>query len=166
MSADKEVHPLTTKLIELGITIQCSNLRPGVDMPDGEIPHWPHIAYDVKLKRGEDLVWSGPYKLGIGHVDGIPLGRTAKDKAEWAANTAFAQNVEPELSQVFHSILMDGSAWFDRNSFGDWCDEFGYSDDSIKAKAIFDQCVIIGQELEHNLGSELIATLRELASDY
>jgi hypothetical protein len=166
MKTNAEVHPLTAKLIELGITIHSSNLRPGVEPAVGGSNEWPHIAYDVKLKRGEAIVWSGPYKLGIGHVEGIAIGKTAQQKAEWAANTAFIQNVEPELADVFHSILLDGSAWFDRSTFKDWCAEFGYSDDSIKAKATFDTCVEIGQELEHNLTQEELSALRELASNF
>ena len=168
MKTDKEVHPLTAKLIELGITIESSEPRAGVEPRFGDIPAWPHIAYDVKLKRGMEprAIWSGPYKLGIGHVDGTPAGKTAMEKAEWAANKALAQVVVPELADVFHSLLLDGSAWFDRLTFKDWCAEFGYSDDSIMADATFHKCVAIGQDLEESISKEDLATLRELASDY
>lgn len=47
----------------LGLSLQCSPPSGGVD---GE--SWPHIAYAVTLTRNGKAVWSGPYRLGIGHV--------------------------------------------------------------------------------------------------
>jgi hypothetical protein len=38
--------------------------------------------------------------------------------------------------------------------FSDWCSDFGCSDDSIKAKAIYEQCIEQGMLMKAWLGSE------------
>lgn len=46
---------------------------------------------------------------------------------------------KPTVADVLHSLFMDASA-ADYN-FSDWCDEFGYSDDSIKALNMYKTCL-------------------------
>lgn len=49
-------------LERFGLSIQSSAPLGGVD------DKWPHIHYAVTLARNGKVFWSGPYKLGIGHV--------------------------------------------------------------------------------------------------
>lgn len=53
-------------LAGMGITIESSSPSAGLDGSGGNA--WAHIAYAVTLKRSGRVVWSGPYKLGVGHV--------------------------------------------------------------------------------------------------
>lgn len=46
----------------------------------------------------------------------------------------------PDLQDVFHCLLSDSSA-IDAGGFEDWCSDYGYNSDSIKAKATYDACV-------------------------
>lgn len=45
----------------------------------------------------------------------------------------------PELDDVLYSLYLDASS-VDGYTFADWADDFGYSDDSIKAREIYFVC--------------------------
>lgn len=197
MKTDKEVHPLTAKLIELGVAIECSPPIGGVDEPDKKGERgWPHIAYAVTVARNGKALWSGPYKLGTGHVkwpdenelhtskyigmmgreEAINAARLKKgrpnarllpnDEARAAGGLAFKQAVKPSMADVMHSLILDGSCHFDGETFSGWCANYGHSDDSIKARDMFEVCEGIGKKIRKAFTPDEIATLRELASDY
>ncbi len=157
------------------------------------LPGWPCIAYTCELLDARRrVIWSGPYRLGVGHVkfpkrfEEYPVGITTDemyclnairmkpgaqiaDKQLWAdtaAKLAKAQEVTPKLEDVCHSLLSDGSAFFDGQRFEDWAGDFGYSSDSIKAKETFETCDRIGRDLARALSRDELAGLREWASNY
>ena len=70
----------------------------------------------------------------------------------------------PDLADVFHSLLMDSNA-IDSGGFEDWCAEYGYSADSIKARAMFDSCIDTALKLRGAFGESTLAQLRELFAD-
>lgn len=176
-----------------GLSLQCSPPRPGVDSEHSGAA-WPHIAYTVTILRNGREVWSGPYKLGVGHVKpGKPrvtmYGPTPftveeesllttwqykphaqfLSKELWssvAAKLAVAQKVAPKLADVVHSLISDGSAYFDGQSFEEWAGDLGYDSDSRKAEETFRTCDAIGRKLQCALGRELVEKLREAAHDY
>ena len=63
--------------------------------------------------------------------------RTRNLVASTAAKLAKAQQVTPKLDDVLHSLLSDGSAYFDAQLFEDWAADLGYDPDSRKAEAIW-----------------------------
>lgn len=66
----------------------------------------------------------------------------------------------PKLEEVLNCLFMDAEA---RNScFEDWCSDFGYSDDSIKAKNIYDSCVQNGIKLKSSLGDKYHEIKKEI----
>lgn len=169
----------------LGITLESSSPLGGVD---GD---WPHIGYQCRIARNGREVWSGPYKLGIGHVQIVDPYKTRtsallsvdeknmlsamarrpgaqfRDKKLQAfacAKLAFVQKVTPKLPDVLHSLLMDGAA-IDQ-TFEDWCAELGYSDDSIKARDTFEQCERIGKSLARAFTRAELDELREAFQGY
>lgn len=176
-------------LERFGLSIQSSPPVGGVD------DTWPHIAYAVTLARKGKAFWTGPYKLGIGHVkipkppagggqwmwkfhlsrdeEGMLYAMNGRphanftDKALQAslcAKLAVAQKVSPTLPHVLHSLLMDSSATGE--TFSDWCANYGYSDDSIKALETYQACVKIGQTLSKAFTPAELSELREIFSDY
>lgn len=193
---------LATLAASLGFTLESSRPTAGVDTdngPDGKPVNWPHIRYTVTLSRNGRAIWSGPYKLGTGHVkrpktmaDLLKHNRTRlrfsrnhlehsiqyrnntgrnvtfhpNIEADIAAELAAVQKVTPSLASVLHSLLMDGAAYFDAQRFEDWAAGLGYSDDSIKAREIFDTCDRIGRDLSRALSKEEIASLRDAAANY
>lgn len=69
---------------------------------------------------------------------------------------------KPTYDDVVYSLVMDATAC--EQSFEDWCSDYGYSDDSIKALEIYRQC-------QHNTGKLRkaginIAAERERLADY
>lgn len=172
---------------KLGLSlIVCSGPRGAVMDKD-----WPCIEYTLQLMRDGRPVWTGDYRLGVGHVKaiqrfGYTIAMSESEKrflaawqakphanfldkqlwAETAARLAKAQKVEPKLEDVCHSLLMDGSAFFDGETFEDWCGSLGYDTDSIKAKETFDACDKTGRELMRGLGRDNVKKLREWAQNY
>lgn len=174
-------------LREIGFEILSSPPRGGVDDEN-----WTHIAYSVTLSLNGKAFWSGPYKLGIGHVN-IPKGEPSialhlstdqvsmlyaiqrhpgadfKDKALQAslcAKLAIAQKVTPKLSDVLHSLILGASPVLNGETFQDWCANCGYSDDSIKAKAVYDTCVQTGLALKRELGQKQIEKIKDILQDH
>jgi hypothetical protein len=165
------------------------------------LDNWPCIEYTCELLDSRRRVlWSGHYRLGVGHVkplsyDGLAQHRfnpalrmTANEEnfshhwargavfkkepaaiqlqAATAAKLAAFQKVKPKLEDVCHSLLLDGSAFFDGQRFEDWAADFGYSADSIKAKETFEACDRIGRDLARGLSRDELTGLREWASNY
>lgn len=156
---------------------------------------WPHIAYAVTLARNGKVFWAGPYKLGTGHVkwpteeqlermqyrrmsgrdDAIHAARLRvsrpnarllpEDEARAAAGLAWVQGVKPTLESVMSSLLLDGACHFDGETFSDWCANCGYSDDSIRAKRLFEACEEIGKSVRRALSHDAIQDLRNIASE-
>lgn len=70
----------------------------------------------------------------------------------------------PKIAEVLHSLVLDASA-ADEN-FNDWCANYGYSDDSIKALNIYKACLETAQTLRKHFSPDTLRTVRELLQDY
>lgn len=178
--------PLAELCASMGITLKSSDPAGGVDN------NWPHLSYQVQLLKGDKLIWSGPYKLGVGHVkiknatfgfseawtaDQEAMLRTWQSKpsadfldkelqAQVAAKLARRQKVFPKVDDVIASLVRDGSCHFDSQSFSDWCCDLGYSDDSISAKATYEACEEIGKTLKRAFRPEELGPLIESAYNH
>lgn len=181
------------ELNELGFTLKILH-GPigGVDKHDQS--DWPHIAYKVMLEFNGREVITTDYKLGVGHVDpkrafigsvvSRPMlatdeqsmlltwqskpGAAFKDKqlqANVAAKLAKSQKVVPELGDVLHSLILDGEAFFNAQSFEDWAGEFGYDADSRKAEAIYRVCDSTGRKLAANVPKDVLEKVREITRE-
>lgn len=71
---------------------------------------------------------------------------------------------KPKVADVLHSLIMDASA-ADEN-FHDWCANYGYSDDSIKAMNTYKACLETAQALRKHFSPDTLRTVRELLQDY
>ncbi len=69
------------------------------------------------------------------------------------------RGAEPTTDEVLDCLSSDASGVSNANSFGDWCDEYGYGEDSRKAKRTYDACVHQSARLETFLGSDAYETL-------
>ena len=186
MKTQDTTETLAETAARYGITIETSAPRGEVEPAQSkESKPWPHIAYDVTIKRNGKLVWSGPYKLGVGHVKGFPHGRLSMydwqrldpayeagmkyDEtagARIAENLAKKQEVTPQLDDVLSSLLMDGVAYFDAQAFEDWCSDYGYDTDSRRAESTWKACDEIGRNLARAFTAQELEELREAASNH
>lgn len=71
---------------------------------------------------------------------------------------------KPKIADVLHSLILDASA-ADEN-FHDWCANYGYSDDSIKAMNIYKSCLETAQALRKHFSPDTLRAVRELLQDY
>lgn len=178
------------QLSALGFRLECGPPSGQVDN-SGE-KAWPHIAYTVTLFHDSKKLLVTDYKLGIGHVeiravkfnfgtcgllttDEDSMARawqrnphaSFKDKqlqAEVAAKLARQQNVSPNLADVLHSLLLDGEAFFNGETFEEWASNFGYDTDSRKAEEIFKACDLIGRQL-NKVPCGVLNKAREITQD-
>ena len=72
--------------------------------------------------------------------------------------------VTPSAAEVLYGLLLNAEAG--DMSFYEWCGEFGYSDDSIKALNIYKQCEETARALKKVFTHDQMAELREALQDY
>ena len=94
---------------------------------------------------GNGGFWSTDYRTGLGLRK---AGRPCK----------------PRKADIMHCLISDASA-ADEN-FTDWCETFGYSDDSIKALNTYKACIETARALRKYIGREDLAAIAELLKDY
>jgi hypothetical protein len=66
---------------------------------------------------------------------------------------------EPTAEDVLDSLAMDGSVYLNNDSFEDFCGEFGYDENSRKAKKIYNTILKQAEKTEKFLGTELFNQL-------
>ena len=93
-------------------------------------------------------------KMGFNHFDYFTgLGLRSKNRPK-----------RPRIADVLYSLILDASA-ADYN-FSDWCADYGYSDDSIKALNTYKSCLETAQVLLKHFSPLTLRTLREMLQDY
>jgi hypothetical protein len=90
---------------------------------------WDHYAWTVTINSA-----TFTYRMGLAH------------------KTRFGQPTPPKQDDVLHSLFMDAQCG--SLSFNDFCSEFGYDNDSLKAFDTYRGCMESGEKLRKALGSE------------
>ena len=76
------------------------------------------------------------------------LGHRIKAKQSWVSDRPKV----PTIADVMYSLMLDAEA--SDYSFSDWCDNFGYSDDSINAFDTYRACCKTGEALRKHFTPE------------
>ena len=127
----------------------------------------PSLNWNCTLRRGEHS-YSFPYTKGRGHCHAYrnPVRFSDGRKDEYATKEAIRRECEtgkkatpPSLEEVCYSLFMDA---YD-GSFKDWCSDYDYSDDSITAKAMYEECYRIHHALKRMFG-DCYDSLRDFLS--
>lgn len=142
-------------LKELGCTLICRFIPWSLSRNAKEKN--PSLNWECTLRRG-DYSHTFPYTKGSGHCRAyknpvrFPNGR----KDEYRTKEAIRKECEtghkatpPTLGEVCYSLFMDA---YD-GDFEDWCSEYGYSDDSIRAKTMYEECLRTRRTLQRMFGS-------------
>lgn len=106
---------------------------------------WPCDQWRVELSSKAGY-WSADYFTGLG----LRTKSTGKPK-------------KPAVADVLQSLFLDASA-ADLN-FHDWCAEYGYSDDSIKALNTYKACLDTATALRKHLSPEQRAAVQTIIQD-
>lgn len=149
------------------------------------------VTFPVTASRDGRPFWSGEYSFGVGHFlpqsgDPLPVRdhklaqemnrvreRRASGRAfmpvpispELALHVATVRRAQPNAGDVLVSLLMDGGAYLDGETFEEWAQEYGYSSDSIRARELFYTCDEIGRRLARAFTAEELETLRAWAAE-
>lgn len=71
----------------------------------------------------------------------------------------------PSICDVVYCLILDSDV-INYSCFKDWADSFGYSDDSISAKAIYEECLKTALALRSAIGDSKLQELKECFIDY
>ena len=166
---------LTLALNEIAITSDARHVRFVSASPDGKRVEWPHDVWSVTLRNG-DKTYTTEFKCGIGHRK-LPAGFPKRDirsgsrgvqyyveRLGWlddvkAAEAALTKPVAPTTADVL-ACLLDASN--PSETFEEWCLNFGFSDDSMKAMETYRACQKTRSALQRFLGGELMDRLATL----
>ena len=110
---------------------------------------WEHDNFVCVFKnRSTGVTVQFDYKMGIGHRH--KLGRI----------------MLPKVDSVLHSLIMDSMSC--EESFIDWCANYGYDDDSIKAKGIYEACIENAKKLKELFKNRemCLDNIKELLEDF
>ncbi len=120
------------------ISIHCEYSDSNPSMSELESSKMNH--YKVTLKR--------KYKLRGNHLD----SRYGFKRITLFFSQGVGIDGEPKVDNVLDCLKSDYLASLD--SFNDFCDEFGYSNDSIRSKKTYDACVKNGKKLQKFLNDD------------
>lgn len=147
----------------------------------------PSLNWRVTLmKDGREVMKDVDYMQGCGHCPAekktfnTPRMNPKTEKRDAIAyecetgkeyNTRFYSNLgyrptgkaiaPPSTADILHSLLLDASA-LDSRDFADWCSEYGYDTDSIKARDMYDACITTATQLRAAFGQNTLDNLRDL----
>ena len=122
---------------------------------------WDHFLYSVSIGSGSNAFVT-QYKCGLGH----------SKKVNFHSNPDYWSNkemkylvpVKPKNSDIMYSLLMDSEAG--NYSFQDFCDNFEYSSDSVKAFGIYQECKKTSKNLRKVFTSEQLQQMLLALQDY
>lgn len=167
--------------IELSVIEWCNknNVSMAIDCMGAQMrDKWECDAWNITFYRtGKKDVFNTLYYTGIGHRVLSPMGETYKRRIKQDYKNSvnlrhmLAQNEKeyakpqtPHIAGILSSLTLDASA--NDYSFNDWCDNFGYESDSIKALNTYQECCNTAKELYKLFNRSELSALSELLQDY
>jgi hypothetical protein len=117
----------------------------------------------IETKAG---YWSTDYFTGLGLRTPIPAMKNPPRKGTIAyqqLEKQYRKPKKPKIADVLYSLFTDAAAAND--NFHDWCDNFGYSDDSIHALNTYKQCLEIATALRKHFTQEQRTSIESIISE-
>ena len=112
---------------------------------------WPCYAWRVSFSKS--TTWQTfDYYCGLSHA--------TKPKHSYQT----PKPIPPTAADVLHSLVLDATAV--NENFSDWCANYGYSDDSIKALRIYQECIETARRLRTIFAPDTLKQIEELLQDY
>lgn len=162
--------PLSTRLEKLKITSDANHIR-FVNKKEGD--GWEHDLWSITLYYDNRTLITD-YKTGVGLRQMSSHCIRERGGYYYITLDKFVRSTEeaikykmllvrlPSTADVFSSLLSDASCCIDQ-TFGQWCSDLGYSDDSIKAFNTYLACQKTHEQLIKFLSSkDLLQELSEL----
>lgn len=131
---------------------------------------WDCFEWRIELSSKAGF-WTFPYYCGLAHVEKKPGAWPMPNPPYRKGTVAYEQWAErsqrpkrPSNADILHSLLMDSEA--ESMNFSEWCENFGMSDDSIKALNMYKQCLETATHLRKHLGRDVVAQLKIQLEDH
>jgi hypothetical protein len=148
---------------------------------------WVHDTWSINIQTNKNdviKVENFVFKTGVGHRVDLTnshgrlsvkqQGEVKKLKICYNAtnSTGFIHTIgntrsiilTPTQTSFMYCLLLDATAR--EESFNDWCLNYGYDNDSMKAFDTYQSCCKIGKQLESLFKREQIETMRSLLEEY
>lgn len=130
------------------------------------------LNWNITLQKDGREVFTTDFMQGVGHLPEYMDRKYGKPGvmsiARYAAIREACQHGHrvkpPKLSDVFYCLLSNADA-IDYRDFSEWAAEFGYNNDSIKARETYDACLATALALRSAFGEKTLSELRELFAD-
>ena len=117
---------------------------------------WKVTFSKPATKRPITATFETDYFTGLGHRKG-----NVKNKD----SILYMEKPQtPRAADVLYSLLLDMQARDE--CFDDWCSEFSYNSDSIKALSIYQQCCEIGKKMCRVFSRSQIEQLKNVLQDH
>ena len=132
--------------------------------PEGK---WEHMLWHVTLEH-EGRTLETPWKAGMAHVvkrKASPFINPRTSEGEWRDREGLTRPKPPDMFDVLYSLCMDAQSYENARDFEDFCGEFGYSTDSIKADQTYRACGESAKRLRSVLGRTLFDQLCGMDED-
>lgn len=71
----------------------------------------------------------------------------------------------PTIDEVMYCLVLDSNV-VDYPSFADWANDYGYNDDSITDKKVYDDCMHLALQMRQLFNDADMNTLKDLFQDY
>lgn len=136
----------------------------------GKRDDWECDSWSVSFTRAGKECFVTDYHTGIGHrqskhpmpADIKRLGKNIVARVEW--ERMWVKPVAPHVAGVLYSTLRDAEGA--EQNFLDWCGDFGYDSDSMKAHKVYTACCELLQKVRAFFTNEERQALLELLQDY
>lgn len=127
-------------------------------------PEWEHFLWNCNI-NGQVFT----YKTGLGHSTPVykkgysfaKRNKKPQDIKTIVYNSEMWVHV-PTLESILNCLIMD--AYCGEMSFSDFCDDFGYSNDSLKALDTYRACEENSRKIRAALGKDYLAVREYIES--
>lgn len=142
------------------------------------------LNWRVTLTRDGRDILTTDYGAGVAHCPSYPKGGRVSVDDDTAIRfecekglpafvgasgtlltRATRKPILPDTPDVVYSLTLDASV-LDAPTFEEWADQFGFDQDSRKAKASYRACLEIALKLRAGIGEDGLALLQEASQDY
>lgn len=183
MSSEKELD-IRNVLTEMGVTMT-SEFVP-FSRSRNQNSKDLSINWKVTVNRGSRSLTTD-YMQGIGHLP-EPITPTYWGKKKYMENELIERACstgtihkysdsmgsfidtkvklkEPTIDEVLYCLVSDANV-IDYPSFADWAHDYGYNDDSITDKKVYDDCMHLALQMRGMFPDADMNTLQDLFQDY
>lgn len=138
---------------------------------DTEADSWERDEWRVRITNSANITETFEYYTGTGHRVMTAMA-ALDDRRNWNKNcigyhewkkTAYEPQIPPVAGLLYCTISSMSAL---EQPFMSWANEYGYSDDSIKAYKIYEACQKEAFKLKHLFAGTQLAKLQELLEDY